>query len=100
MGGGGSTQLQQLQAEIADANVEISSLEEFSRQMFLEVTELRQEKERVRFSRTWQGMLFDYSAYFFSGYCIYKIAIVRNSTSRTVIEIRCSPSWLSNLIFI
>lgn len=52
---------------------EIEGLEEFSREQFIELNDLRTEMDRINFSRTWRGILYNISGYFFSGYCIYKI---------------------------
>lgn len=56
---------------------EISSLEELSRHLFLEIVELRNMQERAEWSRTWKGIYFNFLGYFFSIYCCWKIFIVR-----------------------
>lgn len=53
--------------------MEIEGLEELSTHQFVELNDLRTEMDRITFSRTWRGILYDYSGYFFSVYCIYKI---------------------------
>ncbi|CAL8143720.1 unnamed protein product [Orchesella dallaii] len=54
---------------------EISSLEELSRHLFLEIVELRNMQERAEWSRTWKGIYFNFLGYFFSLYCLWKIFI-------------------------
>ncbi|VDD89895.1 unnamed protein product [Enterobius vermicularis] len=56
-------------------NGEIIPLEQLSRYIFLEVVELRNMKDRLDYSKTWQGRYFNVLGYFFSGYCVYKIII-------------------------
>ncbi len=55
---------------------EITSLEELSRHLFLEIVELRNMQERAEWSRTWKGIYFNFLGYFFSLYCMWKIFIV------------------------
>eukprot|EP00029_Vermamoeba_vermiformis_P004192 TRINITY_DN14728_c0_g1_i1.p1 TRINITY_DN14728_c0_g1~~TRINITY_DN14728_c0_g1_i1.p1 ORF type:complete len:474 (+),score=160.91 TRINITY_DN14728_c0_g1_i1:39-1460(+) len=52
---------------------EISSLEEFNRELFLEMSELKMEQDRIKFSRTILGKFYNFLGYFFSGYCLYKL---------------------------
>eukprot|EP01119_Soliformovum_irregulare_P024582 TRINITY_DN8851_c0_g1_i2.p1 TRINITY_DN8851_c0_g1~~TRINITY_DN8851_c0_g1_i2.p1 ORF type:complete len:229 (-),score=72.79 TRINITY_DN8851_c0_g1_i2:71-757(-) len=59
--------------EIKTLQLEILSLEDLTREIFVEINELRQEKARLVFSKTLQGKFFNFMGYFFSGYCIYKI---------------------------
>ncbi|KAM7540245.1 hypothetical protein Aperf_G00000034460 [Anoplocephala perfoliata] len=54
---------------------EIISLEEVSRQLFLELHQLRCAKQRTDYSNTFQGKYFNVLGYFFCGYCIWKIFI-------------------------
>jgi hypothetical protein len=54
---------------------EIAGLEEFASEQFIELNDLRVEMDRVNFSRTWRGILYNISGYFFSLYCIYKICM-------------------------
>ncbi|KAM3172805.1 Golgi pH regulator [Hymenolepis weldensis] len=54
---------------------EILSLEEVSRQLFLELHQLRCAKQRIEYSNTFQGKYFNVLGYFFCGYCIWKILI-------------------------
>lgn len=55
---------------------EISSLEEFNRELFLEMSELKMEQDRIKFSRTILGKFYNFLGYFFSGYCLYKLFMV------------------------
>eukprot|EP01135_Chromosphaera_perkinsii_P004793 Nk52_evm24s296 gene=Nk52_evmTU24s296 len=52
---------------------EIRTLEEVSKQLFLEIADLENEKQRIEFSYTWKGRYFNFLGYFFSCYCIYKV---------------------------
>ncbi|KAK9761402.1 hypothetical protein K7432_013731 [Basidiobolus ranarum] len=52
---------------------EIDALETFSRQLFLDIDDLYQEKDRLKYAETWQGKYFNLMGYFFSGYCVYKV---------------------------
>ncbi|VDM95683.1 unnamed protein product [Thelazia callipaeda] len=56
-------------------NSEILPLEEFSRYLFLEIVELRNMRERIEYSKTWQGQYFNVVGHFFSLYCLWKILI-------------------------
>jgi len=62
-------------ADFSNLREEISSLEELSRHLFLEIVELRNMQERVEWSKTWKGIYFNFLGYFFSMYCIWKIFI-------------------------
>src|SRR5688572_8419475 len=63
---------------------EITGLENLSRQLFLDIEDLYQERDRILYSKTWQGKYFNFMGYIFSIYCIYKIvmAIVNIVLSR------------------
>ncbi|XP_032833024.1 Golgi pH regulator isoform X1 [Petromyzon marinus] len=52
---------------------EVDALEELSRQLFLEVVDLHANKERIAYSKTFQGRYFNVMGYFFSIYCVWKI---------------------------
>lgn len=54
---------------------DIAALEVFSGEQFIELNDLRLEMDRINFSRTWRGILYNLSGYFFSAYCIYKIVM-------------------------
>merc|ERR1712212_743212 len=53
----------------------ISALEELSRQLFLEIYDLQNMRERNEWSKTLQGKYFNFLGYFFSLYCTWKIFI-------------------------
>lgn len=63
---------------------EITGLENFGRQLFLDIEDLYQERDRILYSKTWQGKYYNFMGYNFSIYCIYKIvmAIVNIILSR------------------
>ncbi|KAK2540996.1 hypothetical protein Q9233_001049 [Columba guinea] len=52
---------------------EVDALEELSRQLFLETADLHATKERIEYSKTFQGKYFNVLGYFFSIYCVWKI---------------------------
>ncbi|GCB69053.1 hypothetical protein scyTo_0015276 [Scyliorhinus torazame] len=52
---------------------EVDALEELSRQLFLETVDLHATKERIEYSKTFQGKYFNFLGYFFSIYCVWKI---------------------------
>lgn len=61
--------------DIGQLRLEISALEELSRQLFLEVHALRNMQTRQRWARTLQGKYFNVLGHFFSLYCLWKIFI-------------------------
>ncbi|XP_023497082.1 Golgi pH regulator A isoform X4 [Equus asinus] len=56
---------------------EVDALEELSRQLFLETTDLYATKERIEYSKTFKGKYFNFLGYFFSIYCVWKIFMVK-----------------------
>ncbi len=50
-------------------------MEEVSRHLFLEAHDMQNTRERNEWSRTWQGIYFNFLGYFFSLYCMWKIFI-------------------------
>ncbi|XP_006825048.1 Golgi pH regulator-like [Saccoglossus kowalevskii] len=60
---------------ISQLQQEVNAYEELSRQLFLEVVDLHNTKERIIYSRTLQGKYFNFMGYIFSMYCLWKIVI-------------------------
>lgn len=62
-----------MQTELEALEQETGALENFGRELFLEIHHLRLAQERIKFSRTMQGRLYNLLGYFLAGYCIYKL---------------------------
>lgn len=62
--------------DVSQLKQECKTLEELSRQLFLELVELKAMEERIVWSKTLKGKYFNFLGYFFSIYCIWKIFIV------------------------
>lgn len=60
---------------IGQLRLEISALEELSRQLFLEAHSMKNMQERERWAGTLQGKYFNVLGHFFSLYCLWKIFI-------------------------
>jgi len=52
---------------------DLDSWEELSRQVFLESVDLRAQRQRIAYSKTFRGHYFNILGYFFSIYCVWKI---------------------------
>eukprot|EP00164_Ancoracysta_twista_P005128 GFYU01006992.1.p1 GENE.GFYU01006992.1~~GFYU01006992.1.p1 ORF type:complete len:461 (-),score=48.59 GFYU01006992.1:39-1421(-) len=73
--------------EVNKLRQEVSVLTELHKHLYLELHELRTEKDRILFATTIMGRIFNLLGYFFSVYCVYKmfmstINIIFNRISR------------------
>ncbi|XP_072039877.1 LOW QUALITY PROTEIN: Golgi pH regulator-like [Amphiura filiformis] len=62
-------------SNVGQLQQEISGYEELSRQLFLELVDLHNTKERMDYSKTLKGKYFNLMGYVFSLYCMWKIFI-------------------------
>lgn len=53
--------------------LEIASMEELARQLYLELIDCYWERDRAQYAKTWKGRYFHYMGIAFSFYCCYKI---------------------------
>jgi len=60
---------------LSELKSKCSTLEELTRQLFLELVELRQMQHRIAWSKTLKGQYFNLLGYIFSVYCVMKILI-------------------------
>nr|CAG4645553.1 EOG090X06XN [Lynceus sp. MCZ IZ 141354] len=60
---------------LSSLKTDVATLEELSRQLFLEAVDMRTMEDRLEWSKTWQGKYFNFLGYFFSLYCLWKIFI-------------------------
>jgi hypothetical protein len=64
-----------LRDQISTLQSEIAPLEEFGRHLFLELVEMNNMRDRIEYSKSWQGKYFNVLGHFFSIYCMWKILI-------------------------
>ena len=60
---------------IPQLKADIAAMEEVNRHLFLEAHDLQNTRERNEWSKTCQGIYFNFLGYFFSLYCMWKIFI-------------------------
>ncbi len=70
-----STKSHRSHENVPQLKQDILALEELSRQLFLEIHDMQNMRERLEWSKTWQGKYFNFLGYFFSLYCTWKIFI-------------------------
>ena len=73
----------------------MEAYEELSRQLFLELVDLNNTKERIKESKTIKGRYFNFLGYFFSLYCAYKIVMCtgKNFDKRPIRQMSEFQGW-------
>jgi len=61
------------QTNLVGLGLEINSLEELARQLYLELADCYWERSRAKYAKTWKGRYFHFMGIGFSFYCCYKI---------------------------
>ncbi|GBG26470.1 Golgi pH regulator [Hondaea fermentalgiana] len=65
-----------VELQVRELRKEVETLEGFHRELFLDVNEMHLNRSQLLFSRTLRGFFHYALGYVFSGYCVYKCAIV------------------------
>lgn len=66
--------------DISALTTDIKALEMLNQQLFMNMDDLYMEKERLIYSKTWQGKYFNMMGYVFSVYCVWKIFSVKSGS--------------------
>ncbi|XP_067938286.1 Golgi pH regulator-like isoform X2 [Watersipora subatra] len=61
--------------DLSQLKQDVQATEEVSRQLFLELVDLKHTEARIQFSKTFKGKYYNFLGYFFSFYCIGKIGM-------------------------
>ena len=78
---------------------DVLGLQQLSQNLFLEINDLYQEKERIEFSKTFKGKYFNILGYVFSGYCLLRLFIATiNIMFNRVGKIDPVTNWLGFLV--
>ena len=62
-------------------------LEALSVELFLEVNELLEYRERIAFSRTLEGRFFNLLGYGFAAYCVYKVIMTTIQETKMITKL-------------
>jgi len=79
----------------------VRGLESLAKELFLEINELLEYRERIAYSRTLEGRFFNLMGYGFAVYCVYKVVMTTiNIILRRVgkIDPISRGLWIVNII--
>eukprot|EP00656_Telonema_subtile_P010715 TRINITY_DN15202_c0_g1_i2.p1 TRINITY_DN15202_c0_g1~~TRINITY_DN15202_c0_g1_i2.p1 ORF type:complete len:426 (+),score=87.12 TRINITY_DN15202_c0_g1_i2:102-1379(+) len=69
------SRLLDVQLKIESLEAEVRGLEMVQKDLFLELSELLEYQQMLKFSKSLEGRFFNLIGYFFAGYCVYKIVM-------------------------